>query len=190
MISHDRPNPEEFLDFSGTGLFAYQVDQLDDDGLRGADGLGLDQRRLGKPEALEQLDTEIEHELELLGRFHLLGHQFGFGIGACKFHQRRCHLGLESLHVELDERGQRQPLGIAPAQNVLVERQTETSFGQRFKKRDRVFDVFGAGAFGQCGHFQHHFIGVDQLQVTRRKALMRAVDEDDLRADQGFGIAM
>ena len=39
---------------------------------------------------------------------------------------------------------------------------------------------------GQRGHFQHHFFGVDQLQVAACQAFVRAVDKDGLLAHQRF----
>ena len=50
---------EQVFDFGRAGLFAHQVDKLDDRGLRGADGGGLDQRGVGEPVALEQLDAQV-----------------------------------------------------------------------------------------------------------------------------------
>ncbi|MNL29537.1 hypothetical protein D3C87_1512210 [compost metagenome] len=50
-----------------------------------------------------------------------------------------------------------------------------------------AFNLFGRSSVGQGGDFQHHLFGVDQLQVAAREAVVGAVDEHRLFADQGFG---
>ena len=65
---------EQVFDLAGVRLFAHQVDELNDGGLRRADGGGFDQGGLGKPEALEQFHAQVRHHLELFGGFHLFSH--------------------------------------------------------------------------------------------------------------------
>ena len=42
----------------------------------------------------------------------------------------------------------------------------------------------------QRGHFQHDFVGVNQLQVAAGQAVVRAVDENQLAPDQGLGVGV
>jgi len=178
---------EQVFDLGRARLFAHQVDELDDGGLRGANGGGFDQRGTGKPVALEQLDAQVPHLFVLLGGLDLFGYQRGLAVRGGKLHQRPCQLGLERLHVQLDKCGQSQPTGIGAAQGLVVEGKAKAPRAQRLQRGHAAFNVFLGGIFGQRWHLQNHLFGVDQLQVAAREAVVRAVDEHRFLADQGFG---
>ena len=90
-------------------MLAHQIDELNDGGLRGANGARLHQLRLGEPVALKQLHAQAVHMLELLCRFDLLRHDLGAGIGLGKPHQLFCMLQAKGLHIKLHKRGHGQP---------------------------------------------------------------------------------
>ena len=142
---------------------------------------------MGEPVALEQLDAQVTHQLVLRRRFDLFGHQRGLAVGSGKFDQGGCQLGLEGLHVQLEEGRQGQPAGVGALEGLLVKREAKAACAQCFQRGQAAFDFFLGGAIGQGRDFQHHLFGVDQLQVAAREAVVRAIDEHRLLADQRFG---
>ncbi|MNZ92687.1 hypothetical protein D3C78_1117210 [compost metagenome] len=178
---------EQVLDFRRAGLLAHQVDELENGGLRRAYGLRAHQVGVGKPVALEIRHAQVAHQFELLGGFHLFGHDLGLGIGARELHQRLGILGRKGLEVELDVGGHGQPARVGAAQQALVEGQAKAALAQGVKDWQPRFDVGLRGVVAQRGHFQHHLVGMDQFEVAARQAFLCAVDEHRFLSDQGFG---
>ncbi len=65
----------------------------------------------------------------------------------------------------------------------MVERQVEAAVAQALQDGQSRSHFLG-GRMAQRGDFEYHLLGVDQLQVAAGQALVGAIDEDELLADQ------
>jgi hypothetical protein len=119
--------------------------------------------------------------------FPFLGDDFGLAVAARELHQGCSQFGLEGRHVEFEVGRLRQPARVRTAQHLLVECQAKAARLEAVENLDAGGNGLWCGAFGQGGHFQHDFVGVNELKVPACQALVRAVDEDGELAHQRLG---
>ncbi len=180
---------QQLFDLGHGGLFVHQGDQLQCGCLGRLQGGGFHQGRALQPEALEQRDTQRRHTLVLRFGFDLLRNDLRLGVAAYGAHQLFGHVRAEGRHVQLDERCQRQPCRVDLAQHRLVECQPKPARAQLAQTLGLGLDLLWC-AVHQGGHFQHHQVGVNQLQVAAGQALVGAVDEQGFGADHCFAARM
>ena len=65
----------------------------------------------------------------------------------------------------------------------MVEGQMESAVAQALQDGQSRSHFLG-GRMAQWGDFEHHLLWIDQFQVAAGQALVGAIDEDELLADQ------
>jgi hypothetical protein len=97
--------------------------------------------------------------------------------------------GIEREQVDLDERGQWQPLLVGRCQDRLVEREPEAPLADIGQGAHLAVDLFDV-VVGHRRNFEHETIGLHQFKMAAGQTGMGAIDEHGPVVDQRAGVGM